>query len=359
MPKQLGLGFLVLCLSTSVFVPGCSSRTQTMESMEVRLAALEEAQHNFQARQESLNQWESMRLSGLEAKHPEIEVPPPPAFISRETILPADPVNETSPLQGGVVDVEPGQAVVAPSALVSKPASTPDPNAGMIVYHAPANPASEAATQEHAGLSPQPAPAPPSNTMPDAPVEASTQQPAQAVQVVTSQPQIEALGGRAIDPNAAPAPLGKAEAKPAETATRQPAAKPTNSASSAGSGEKGEYASALAQIERGQYQQGRTGMDDFMTKYPSSSLIPNALYWKGESYYSEKKYDEAILSFKDIVSRFPKSNKAPDAMLKMGMSYQKMGDNQNARFYLQLLINDYPSARSAGLAGKQLAGLPE
>ncbi|MCZ7625866.1 MAG: hypothetical protein M5R38_08515 [Candidatus Methylomirabilis sp.] len=28
--------------------------------------------------------------------------------------------------------------------------------------------------------------------------------------------------------------------------------------------------------------------------YPNSSLAPNARYWLGESYYSQKAYDQAI-----------------------------------------------------------------
>lgn len=122
-------------------------------------------------------------------------------------------------------------------------------------------------------------------------------------------------------------------------------------------GDKAVYAAALNLLEKGKPEQGRAAMEKFMTEYPQSSLMPNALYWKGESYYSQKRYEDAIITFKDVTAKYAKSNKASDALLKIGMSYQKLGDSENAKFYLQNLLEEYPASRSAALAKKQLAGL--
>ncbi len=331
MPKRLGLGFLVLSVSINMLFTGCSTRSQTIENLETRLTALEDDMYNFQARQESVNQWESSRLKALEAKHPEIKVPNPPPVITRETMRPGSSEQEKIQAASEAATPKPGEEVVAPSALPHA-AATSGQNKGVVIYHSPANIALQ---PPHSGTS------------------STGQAAAQPPVAASNQPRAELSGGRPIDPASPPAPLKAGEQKPAPKAGTSPKI-PASSG-----GEKGEYASALAQIERGKFSQGRTAMDGFMAKYPSSTLVPNALYWKGEAYYSEKKYDEAILCFKEIVSRFPKSGKAPDAMLKTGMSYQKMGDSQNAKFYLQLLLSDYPSSRSAGIAKKQMAGLPD
>ena len=331
MPKRLGLGFLVLSVSINMLFTGCSSRSHTIESLETRLTALEDDMYNFQARQESVNQWESSRLKALEAKHPEIKVPNPPPVITRETMRPGPSEQEKIQAASEAVTPKPGEAVVAPSALPQAAAATSVQNKGVVIYHTPAS------------ITLQP---------PRSGTSSTGQAAAQPPVAASNQPRAEISGGRPIDPASPPAPLKAGEQKPAPKAGTSPKV-PASSG-----GEKGEYASALAQIERERLSQGRAAMDGFMAKYPSSSLVPNALYWKGEAYYSEKKYDEAILSFKEIISRFPKSGKAPDALLKTGMSYQKMGDSQNAKFYLQLLLSDYPSSRSAGIAKKQMAGLP-
>ena len=41
----------------------------------------------------------------------------------------------------------------------------------------------------------------------------------------------------------------------------------------------------------------------------------------------------------------------------MGMAYQKLGDAQNARFYWEALVADYPKSDPAGLARKMLSSL--
>ena len=332
MPKRLGLGFLVLSVSINMLFAGCSSRTQTIENLETRITVLEDDLHNFQARQESVNQWESTRLKALEAKHPEIKVPSQPPFITRETMRPSPSEQEKIQAQPEAATPKPGEMVVAPSAL-PQPVAAASGQSGVVIYQSPANIALQPPRSGTNGT-------------------AQTTAPKQPTLAAASQPRAEISGGRPINPASSPAPLKKGEQKQAPKAETPPKI-PASSG-----GEKGEYASALSQIERGKFSQGRAAMDAFMAKYPSSGLVPNALYWKGEAYYSEKKYDEAILCFKEIVSHFPKSGKAPDAMLKTGMSYQKMGDSQNAKFYLQLLLGDYPSSRSAAIAKKQMTGLP-
>ena len=391
MRNNLAPGFLIFAISILFILPACSNRSSQINALDERLTALEVEHHNFMAKQESLNAWEAARLSQLEAKHPDLKVPPPPAYVERETVRASAP-DPQSQTPGEVVHTLPGEARIEPA--VTTPATTAPTNAGaaqtepaqaalnppantqpggVTVYPVPSGPVATQATP----------PAPPAEVKPTVvvtrPGESATAQTSSTAPVTTEpagsgeaagaavstppvagpvagqsphfvdRAQIEATGGRVIDPNTPASPL-----KPGQTAS---APKPAPSSPKAG-GEKGEYASALSLIERGKNADGRAGMDAFMGKYPQSSLTPNALYWKGESFYGEKRYDDAVLVFRDVVARFPQSPKAADAMLKIGMSYQKMGDNQNARFYLEQLLADYPNARSAALAKKQLAGLP-
>ena len=149
----------------------------------------------------------------------------------------------------------------------------------------------------------------------------------------------------------APTPQPPVAEKPAPKPEAKPAPKPAPKT------EKGAYEAALALQEAGKNAESRKAMAAFLESYPSSVYVPNALYWIGESYYSQLQWEQAILSFKDVASRFPKHAKAADALLKLGMCYEKLKDKDNARFHYEALIEDFPGSRAAGLAKTRLAAL--
>jgi tol-pal system protein YbgF len=118
-----------------------------------------------------------------------------------------------------------------------------------------------------------------------------------------------------------------------------------------------EYQEALGLIRDGKVEKGRAALNDFIADNPKSPLLPNALYWLGESFYHEKRYGQAILTFKEVLRRFPKHHKSPASLLKIGYSYANLGDAQNARFYLETLIQEYPESEPAPMARNKLGQL--
>src|SRR5659263_541141 len=62
------------------------------------------------------------------------------------------------------------------------------------------------------------------------------------------------------------------------------------------------YEVAVGQVKGGNPKKGRETLSDFAAKYPDHKLTPNALYWKGEAFYAEKDFENAILTFQDAVS---------------------------------------------------------
>lgn len=118
--------------------------------------------------------------------------------------------------------------------------------------------------------------------------------------------------------------------------------------------QKARYDKALALLWDKKPEEARTLLNEFLVDFPSSSLAPNALYWLGETYYSQKRYAQAILTFRDVMRRFPSHSKASAAVLKIGYSYEQLGDMQNASFYLKALLKEYPNSDSADLARTKL-----
>lgn len=157
--------------------------------------------------------------------------------------------------------------------------------------------------------------------------------------------------------NKPPTPANIPEPKVIERKTAKKSAPKKKSTSKKVSGAQALYNAALNDYYAEKFEQARSAFDRFIDKYPKSELVPNAYYWKGETYYSEKNYAQAILTFKEITGRYGKHSKAPDALLKIGMSYDKVGDSDNAIFYLRALIEDFPSSHAAKLGRQELSRL--
>jgi len=114
------------------------------------------------------------------------------------------------------------------------------------------------------------------------------------------------------------------------------------------------YEVAVGQVKGGNPKKGRETLTDFAVKYPDHKLIPNALYWKGEAFYAEKDYENAILTFQDVVDKYPRGEKAPDAMYKQGLSFLALKDTKNARVLLDLVQKKYPKSKAAEMAKKKI-----
>lgn len=117
------------------------------------------------------------------------------------------------------------------------------------------------------------------------------------------------------------------------------------------------YTKGLETFKTGDMPAARDIFLKFLEKYPQDELAANAKYWIGETYYSEKNYDQAILTFQDVIKNFPQKDKVPAAMLKQAMSFKAIKDPRNAKFVLKKLIEGYPRSDEAKKAKELLKEL--
>lgn len=117
------------------------------------------------------------------------------------------------------------------------------------------------------------------------------------------------------------------------------------------------YQKGLDAFKGGDTQKARELLSGLIERYPSHGMIANAHYWLGETYYSEKKYDQAILEFQEVIKNFPGKEKVPAAMLKQAMAFKELGDAKSARYVFQKLITEFPDSEEAKLAKTKLKGL--
>ncbi|TMA17595.1 MAG: tol-pal system protein YbgF [Deltaproteobacteria bacterium] len=110
------------------------------------------------------------------------------------------------------------------------------------------------------------------------------------------------------------------------------------------------YNLARQRLDQGQAAKARDLFQDFMNRYPKDELAANAQYWLGETYFTEKKWNDAIVEFQKVLKEYKGSDKVPDALLKIGMSFQAQGDCQNALLFFDEVVQAHKSSPAAKAA---------
>ncbi len=105
----------------------------------------------------------------------------------------------------------------------------------------------------------------------------------------------------------------------------------------------------------GRYDLAITGFGEFVKRFGTSSLVPNALFWMAESYAGKKDYKHAVEIYQRLISEYPKSERTPAALLKAGIAYDELGDRAKAKVYLKRVLEEYPRTNEANLAKNRLA----
>jgi tol-pal system protein YbgF len=148
----------------------------------------------------------------------------------------------------------------------------------------------------------------------------------------------------------APPPEQKAE-PPAETKS-EPPAPPAVSLSP-----QDVYNSAYADYLKGSFDMAIDGFRVYRENFPDSPLSDNALYWIGECYFSEKRFDQAVTEFNDLILNFPQSDKIAAAFLKKGLALAELGRKEEAIVTLKLLMSKYPLEEEARIAQEKVKEL--
>ncbi len=310
---------------------------QRVASMEGRLQALDQEIHASQGKVYDVYS-RAGKKTGMTAR-------PLPQAEAKPVIYSSPQSNITTPApyptpKASVAHTAP-KAHAANPAVVSgtntkpkAPLGTLDPNSKLALTDKPAA-AQGAPAQDISELSLPPETAmyiPTGNTPPAAQGVAPTQAPTHTTNNVAMAP--------AMPP-----------AQPFTPVVTAPAAQPQPVAHAAPvaatGGAKAAYNQALNLVRGGQSTAGRDKFIAFLQAYPNSSLVPNAHYWIGESYYAQGNFTDALFAFKQVTTNFPKHHKTSDALLKAGLTYQKLGDNANAQTQYRALLADFPNSNAA------------
>lgn len=151
---------------------------------------------------------------------------------------------------------------------------------------------------------------------------------------------------RKLESGAKPAEGGPA---PAPTAAAAPAADPAAELKS--------YEAAHELFKSGKHKESAEAFSQFLEAYPNSKYAPNAYYWMGYAYFSQKNYKAAMSSQQELIKRYPDHQKVPDALYNIANSQIQLADIDAAKQTLRGLIEKYPTSETAPLAKKRLTAL--
>ena len=107
---------------------------------------------------------------------------------------------------------------------------------------------------------------------------------------------------------------------------------------------KDEYELAYGYVLRKDYALATQAFGDFVRKYPSDKLVPEAQYWLGESLFQQQRYREAGEHFLAVSTKYERSSKAPEALLRLGQSLAAMHKKEASCATLAEVDRKFPRA---------------
>jgi tol-pal system protein YbgF len=141
-----------------------------------------------------------------------------------------------------------------------------------------------------------------------------------------------------VGPASAVAPAATVPAKPSDSAL-----------------DNRSFKSAFALFKDGKYENAAKAFQEFLKKYPDSTLAPNASYWLGRSQFALKNYKSALTAYQGLLKDFPDTTKAADALFGIAACQRGLKRSVAARKTLKQLIAKYPDSEAAAKAKKLLA----
>ena len=97
--------------------------------------------------------------------------------------------------------------------------------------------------------------------------------------------------------------------------------------------------------------------DLFLKDYPTSKMVPEALYGMGYSQFALKNYKSSIATQQKMIDLYPENAKAPDALYNIANSQIQLSQIANAKRTLSDLIAKHPNAEITPSAQKRLKTL--
>ena len=115
---------------------------------------------------------------------------------------------------------------------------------------------------------------------------------------------------------------------------------------------------AVTNLERALYTSALSGFNQFLNRYPRSALAPAAHLHRGEVLTQEGRLEDAVTDYLEVPKLFPTSDVIPAALYRAGVLCIELEDYDRAREYLERMVNTYPEHALAEQAREKLDEIP-
>ena len=115
------------------------------------------------------------------------------------------------------------------------------------------------------------------------------------------------------------------------------------------------YNTAVRQFNAGSTSTARQAFQRFLREFPYDALADDAQYYLAEILVLEGQREEAIQAFLRIPEFYATQDRVPNALYRVGLLYVELEQLDNARQYLQRVVNSYSESDVADLARQKLA----
>ncbi|MEZ4809382.1 MAG: tetratricopeptide repeat protein [Allomuricauda sp.] len=89
------------------------------------------------------------------------------------------------------------------------------------------------------------------------------------------------------------------------------------------------------------------GLNDFLNRYPTSSLRDDALFELGNSYIKANQESRGLQIYDQLISEYSRSKFAPRALLRQGLVHYNASRNDQALDKLKEVVQKYPNTQEA------------
>jgi tol-pal system protein YbgF len=117
------------------------------------------------------------------------------------------------------------------------------------------------------------------------------------------------------------------------------------------------YQAALDHLKNRDFAAAEKALKSFLVSFPQSALADNAIYWLGETSYSQGRFQEAVAAFTRVVKEHPESRKVPDALLMIGKAQYELRHFKESRDALTQLLKNHKDSTAAAEARTRLKRL--
>jgi tol-pal system protein YbgF len=116
------------------------------------------------------------------------------------------------------------------------------------------------------------------------------------------------------------------------------------------------YDDALKAFNSRKYAVAAKGFKALIDGGSDAELMGRAKYWLGETYFAQKKYNDALALFQESLS-IKKSEKKADAQFMIGQTYEHLGNKAKAKAAYEKVVKNYPMSKNVKRAKERWAKL--